>query len=71
MKALTGIEVTVRRDGNWGPVDLIELTGEELDEYLNHSGDSASLLRRLVTWVRDNVEIYDCEGMRCIYKIPF
>lgn len=67
----TGIEVVVRRNGNHAPVDILDLAPEELDEYLNHSGDSVQLLRRLTAWVRSNVEQHDCDNMRCVYKMPF
>lgn len=52
----TGYLVRIRRDGEWQPVDITDLTDFELDDLArNQPNDGWKWAKTMVQWIRDNV----------------
>lgn len=58
---MTGFFVRICRDGKWQPVDVAEMTDDELEKFLNPaelSGERlAAWAKALAKWIRDNVKV--------------
>lgn len=56
---LTGAPVRILRDGKWQPVDITDLTPEELDRFFEDNADSVTWVKFLVKWIQENVKEMD------------
>jgi len=61
-----GIYFRVEREGRYKPVDILEMTEEEIEEALKEKNDA--FLRRLtwmiVRWVQENVQEFEIDLSR-------
>jgi hypothetical protein len=55
---MTNIYVRIKRNGQWEPIEMDQLTDAEMDAFISSQGDRSGwpFVKALAKWIRDTVK---------------